>query len=143
MAIPNRVDVLQGSVIERFEIVFLPTGRDGVYNLIKVQVNKKARRFKCFFCYAVFSSFKQYAVENHGANSFCAMTRTHTINSTAPNGRVFGVISPARAFVRGTPSPRRASWPRPMFLGTRPFAGYFIAVTHRDSQGDRKSRLIA
>jgi hypothetical protein len=67
------------------------------------------------------------------------MTRTHSINSTAANARVVGVSArPGR--LSGEPHSLEGHRGRaPWFQVHGHFAGYFIAVTHRDSQGNRKS----
>jgi hypothetical protein len=90
-------------------MIILPTGCDGVDNLIEIQINKKGGRFTCFLFDAVFSSCKEDAVERHGNNTSWAMTRTHSITSTATHARLVAGISPARALIIGTLPPRRAS----------------------------------
>jgi hypothetical protein len=50
--------------------------------------------------------------------------RAQKINSTAANASVVGVISPVGAFVRGTPSPPRASKQDAIF----PIARVFIPM---------------
>src|SRR6266704_4796839 len=54
-------------------MIFLFASRDGVYHLIEIQINKKVGRFKWFFFDAVFSSFKEYAVESHENNTSFAV----------------------------------------------------------------------
>ena len=45
LTIGDRVEIIQSRVIERLEVVVLPVGRNGVDDLIQIQIAKKGRRF--------------------------------------------------------------------------------------------------
>ena len=45
MAIIDRLDVTQGGVEERFQVVLVAAGRDGANNLIQIQVSEALGRF--------------------------------------------------------------------------------------------------
>ncbi len=58
LTIRDRVEIIQPGVVERREVVVLPVGRDGVDDLVQIQITKEGRRFECLSICAVVKSFK-------------------------------------------------------------------------------------
>src|SRR5579884_3692004 len=67
VAIVDCVEIAQGRVKKRFQVIFLFPLRDGLDNLIKMQVNKKVGHLRCLS--RIFCSCKENALERHSEYS--------------------------------------------------------------------------
>jgi hypothetical protein len=64
VAILDRIDTLQTGVKERFQIVFVFAGSDGIYDLITIQVGEEFRRLERSISCAIFRAREKNAVED-------------------------------------------------------------------------------
>ncbi len=69
VAVLDSLDVAEGRVEKRLEIILLPACRDGFDYLIQIQIAEKGVRLGRFFSYTVFGPFKRYTMKNHATNT--------------------------------------------------------------------------